>query len=102
MADQIEINAAKWIEPEMAVTESAERAAEAINHALSESDRVMVEVNLCELRGIPSSYFNLLLRRVAEAHGISAIDRVRFKLGSVVQQRVYERSAQAVRDSYAA
>lgn len=100
MQDLVIIKASQWVAPERAVTDSAEDAARAIVAELSSGKPV--EVDLTDVRGVPSSYFNLILIRIAEAHGLPALDRVTFRFATTVQRATYERSAHAVRESFAA
>lgn len=99
MAHLVTIQASQWVAPERAITDSAEDAARAAVAELSSGH--LVEIDLSDVRGVPSSYFNLLLIRIAEAHGVAALDRVSFRFATAVQRSIFDRSAKAVRDSLA-
>jgi hypothetical protein len=76
--------------------ESAGVVADAVVVYLADHDEVVVD--LSGVRGVPSSFFNVLLLRVAEAFGAAALDsRVRFTLDSDAQQDVLNRSLSAAR-----
>lgn len=100
MPDLVTIKASQWVAPQRAVTDSAEDTAHAIVEQLRAGNSV--EVDLTDVRGVPSSYFNLILIRIAEAHGLPTLERVTFRFASAVQRTTYERSAHAVRESFAA
>ena len=54
-------------------------------------------MSLAGLKGLPSSYFNPILRAVREALGLTPLQRrLRFEFDSPAQELVYERSLRAV------
>ena len=84
--------------PDRSVLDIAESIAAEIIRILDagESD---VQVDLAGMRGVPSSFFNLILLWIGERFGADAIDRSRFAFRSPLQERVYQRSLHAVRAS---
>jgi hypothetical protein len=57
-----------------------------------------VEVSFEGVRGTPSSYFNVFLRRIEEVCGIAEIDNhIRLHFGSKVQKMIFDRSLESFR-----
>jgi len=77
------------------IVDSAARLAEAIVLALRSGGSDTV--SLRGVRGITSSFANVLLQRVVEEFGPSAIrDRLHFQTDSETQKRVLDRSLEAL------
>lgn len=93
--DMIAIDAHQYVEPSRDVVESAELVADNVVSALDASNDVVV-VSLRGLRGVPSSFFNVILGRIRASFGVDAI-RTRFRVtdASDLQLRVYQRSFEA-------
>ncbi|HEU4394197.1 MAG TPA: hypothetical protein VFS92_01445 [Planctomycetota bacterium] len=80
------------------VVETAERVADAIARLLAGPGRVVV--SLCGVRGISSSFANILLQRAISVVGANELERrVVFDTDSESQQRVIRRSLDAVKST---
>ncbi|MGP1345291.1 MAG: hypothetical protein ACTS3F_01305 [Phycisphaerales bacterium] len=97
-ADRRNILLSDHLTPDRSVLDIAESIAAEIIHIL-DAGQSEVEVDLGGMRGVPSSFFNLLLLRIGERFGAAAIDRIKFGFRSPLQERVYQRSLHAVRAS---
>jgi len=83
-------------DPSGSVVHSGMMLAEAVL-ALIETG-ASVEVDLRDVRGVGSSYFNVFLRRVDEALGLAALHHyIRFRFASRIQEMVFERSLDAMK-----
>ncbi len=79
------------------LVDSAERLAGAITDSLGEHDRVVV--SLKGLRGVSSSYFNVILRNLVSSIDLVAVEeRVKFQFDSLAQEMVYQRSLLSFRE----
>ena len=77
------------------IVDSATRLAEAVVSSLRSGGSVIV--SLRGVRGITSSFANVILQRVVEEFGPEAVkDRLRFQTDSETQERVLARSLQAL------
>jgi hypothetical protein len=81
--------------PRDSVVENAERLADAIAAALASPGQVTV--SLKGLRGITSSFANVILARMArEVGGVAARARVVFETDTELQREILARSLEAV------
>ena len=55
-----------------------------------------VHISMSGMRGVASSYFNVILKRITEDLGIKALDRLHFQWDSAAQQVVYQRSLKSL------
>ena len=93
------IRAADHISPQGTIVAGAESVAAKVLDALSSSD---VVVDLHGVRGVPSTFFNIVLLAVTNHAGFEALEtRVRFQFDSPAQESVYRSSLQAVRGAHA-
>ncbi len=89
--NEVAFQAADFTDPDENMVQSAERLASAILDKLADQEKVIV--SLRGMRGVSSSYFNVLLRSVATSFGAAALkDRISFLFDSFAQELVYERS----------
>lgn len=83
------------VDPGGSIVGSGLVLAEAIITAIDVSGRV--EVDLTDIKGASSSYFNVLLLRLQEAGQLGALEkRVAFRFGSDIQDQVYRKSLAAL------
>lgn len=95
MTTTVTLSALALTDMERSIVENAEILAAAILVELK-ADRSVI-VSLAGLRGAPTSYFNLILRRLVDEVGEAAMrTRVAFEFDSPVQRLVYERSLAAI------
>ena len=88
------IRGSSHIDPSSLVR-SAELVAVAVIDGLAQCD--CVTVDLAGLKGLSSSYFNLILKTVAARYGPLAVQtRLHFKFASAAQNVTFDRSLQAV------
>lgn len=93
------IDATLYFDPERDVRESgvllANRVIEVVQAVPSDQQ---VAVTFAGVRGAASSFFNILLYRVAQHCGVGVLDqRLRFEFSSNAQRTVFNRSFDAVR-----
>jgi len=89
--------ATDYLDSEGSAVNSAIALANAVVDALN-TDVDVVEVSLVGLKGAASSYFNVFLRRVDEACGLDgALEHVRMRFGSRVQEMMYRASMDALK-----
>lgn len=94
------ITARGFVDPAGTVVAGAEALAVGVLTALESSS--VVHVDLQGLRGVPSSFFNVLLLAVAGRFGVGALGkRLVFRFDNDAQLRIYGRSLEAVRAQYA-
>lgn len=85
------IIATEFVNPQGLIVESGLLLAARISAALTAGEAV--EVSLAGMRGLSSSYFNVILGTLVEGFGLPAIEnRVRFVFDSQAQQQTYRRS----------
>lgn len=90
------VRAAEFVEPSASVVDTAEQVAKAVLRELGTGEDVVLDVR--EVRGASTAFFNVILLRVREAVGVDRMDRdVSFELGSSAQRLVFERSLAAVK-----
>ncbi|MCA9287702.1 MAG: hypothetical protein KDA05_03905 [Phycisphaerales bacterium] len=88
------VKAVDFVEQEGSVVESAARIGQRVAQALRAGHRVVL--CLRGVRGVSSSFFNVVLASVSEAtSGDVASDRFVVETDSQTQRMVYERSLQA-------
>jgi hypothetical protein len=93
------ILADRLIDRKGTVVEGADRVAAAVIAALDVAPQV--HVSLVRVRGVPSSFFNIVLLGVANRFGVdAAANRVLFDFGSDAQRQIYQRSLAAVRSAF--
>ena len=100
MADSgpVNLNLLEFVDGTKTVTDAAEQMAVVVNGYL-EASATTIRIDLSDVRGVPSSFFNLLLVRVADSSGLESLDRLDFVTSTLVQRAVLDRSLQAIRDS---
>lgn len=95
---QVKTDATGYYSPGESLVTSAERLGSGINELLATTD--MVSVSFVGLRGVSSSYFNVLLQSIVAAHGIDVLNsRVKFVFETKAQEMVFDRSLQSVRSA---
>ena len=95
---QANIEATMYFDPSEPVVTSAEKLVIAVNDMLRTAEEVSVSFH--GLRGVSSSYFNVLLKTIVEIHGIETLDnRVKFAFETQAQEMIFERSLKSVKDS---
>jgi hypothetical protein len=83
------------LDPSGRIVPSAERLATAVLQALQTNGGV--EISLAGLRGVPPTYFNIVLLGVGSQLGSEAImSRVKFLFTNDAQRHIYQRSLDAV------
>jgi len=95
MLTETALFAKDFIHPSGIILESAELLASAAVKGLSESERVSIA--MAGMSVVSSSYFNIILRRVLEAYGRDALDRVHLSSTSSLLRQIFERSREAAR-----
>ena len=90
------LRAAEFVKSDGSVVGSAEEIAMAAVLALGRAGELIIDVR--DVRGAPTAFFNVILLRIRDAVGADRLDRdVRFELGSGAQRLVFERSLAAVK-----
>lgn len=90
------IEALSLIQPDRSIVENAEILANHVLQSLASTHKVCV--SMAGVRGVSSSYFNLLLRRLVNAFDVDVVqDRVMFRFDSPVQEQVFRRSLEAIK-----
>jgi hypothetical protein len=85
------IHARQFLDPQGRIVESAKLLADEVLTQLAAHD--VVTVDLRELRGLSSSYFNVLLQRVLPVTTLADFPRrVQLMFDSPAQEHVYKRS----------
>ena len=88
---EVTIQAIDFTVQDEKLVDSAERLAEAIIDSLEAHERVVV--SLKGLRGVSSSYFNVILRNLVSSIDLAAVEeRTEFQFDSLAQEMVYQRS----------
>ncbi|MBW2703205.1 MAG: hypothetical protein JRF33_20485 [Deltaproteobacteria bacterium] len=83
------------------LVDSAERLASVLLEKLGGQEKVTI--SLVGLRGVSSSYFNVVLSEVVSVYGIDAIgDRIEFLFDSYAQELVLGRSMASIRQQHVA
>jgi hypothetical protein len=89
------LNATHFIDPQQGLVDSAKLLADATIDALSTNANATIDFT--GFRSVSSSYFNMLLSRVAETCGNDAIrSRLTFRFLSAAQENIFKRSFDAV------
>jgi hypothetical protein len=85
------IQARHFLDPEGRIVESAALLADEVVRQLASHNTVTVDLR--ELRGLSSSYFNVLLQRVSQVTTLAEFPtRVQLLFDSTAQQQVFNRS----------
>jgi hypothetical protein len=96
MSKTFELKAIDFIPENGSVIDTAEAAAACINAHLDQGESV--DVAMTGMTGVTSSFFNLVIRRVAEKFGFEVFEnRVKFRFSSTIQQQTFDRSFSATR-----
>ena len=83
------------------VVEDGDVLANAVLHALNNDPHV--QVSFVDMRGLPSSFFNVLLKRLCGSeYGPQVLERVEFIFDSSAQEKIFDRSKEAVLSRFAA
>ena len=93
-SDMVTVSANAFRDPQDRIVASAARLADEVVRLLSAHD--LIEIDLGGMRGVTSSYYNVLLHRVLEV--IPAGDfprRVKLRFDSAAQQLVFNRSLES-------
>ncbi|HTW93998.1 MAG TPA: hypothetical protein VMD30_04330 [Tepidisphaeraceae bacterium] len=94
------IDASKFLDKQGLAVESALLLATAVLDHLGRGETV--EVSMVGMRGVPSSYFNVLLSRIVDGFGVGAMDgRVTFRFDTRTQREIFHGSLESVRRSVA-
>jgi hypothetical protein len=87
------IPASKYIHDDDAVIDSAMRVAVDVVDAIQAGRSV--EVDVTDVRGIPSSFFNVIFRHIVDHVGKAGLHRVTFDTTSSLQRSIMQRSFDA-------
>jgi hypothetical protein len=91
------IQASQFLDPRGSFVDSAQRLANHVVDLLKQKKEERVEISFAGLRGLPSSYFNVLLQSIIQAGFREMLDdSIKFQLESDAQRLVYGRSRNAV------
>jgi hypothetical protein len=93
-ADLISLNAAAFMDSTGSIVATAGRLADELMRHLR--DGHSVNVSMRGMRGVASSYFNVILQRITKELGMEALDRLHFQWDSAAQQVVYQRSLKSL------
>lgn len=95
------VNAHNFMMESGSVVESASALAQQVVRVLEQGRTV--RISLAGVKGLPSSYFNVLLEHIVQLTGFDAIgERVQFEFDSRPQQVVFARSLEAIRRIHSA
>ena len=90
------IEASQSRDPQDRIVASGLLLADEVVRRLTDHD--VVEVNLKGLRGVTSSYYNVVLHRVLSILSMAEFARrVKFRFDSAAQEQVYNRSLESAR-----
>lgn len=90
MAVQVTIRATDFLRGDETIVVGAEKLADAVLCALN--DGATVTISMEGARGVSSSFFNVILKRVADQIGPAAANSLCFVFDSEATRMVYERS----------
>jgi hypothetical protein len=91
MTHAITIQARRFVDREGRIVESAAALADEVVRQLAIHD--IIAVDLLEMRGLSSSYFNVLLQRISAVTTLPEFSRrVRILFDSPAQEQVFKRS----------
>ena len=100
MPATITIEAKNFLDPNGGIVQSASLLADEVIRQLKQTD--VVRIDFRDVRGLTSSYFNVLLQRVlAETTQQAFSQRIQLHFDSIAQQQVFDRSMESVRRSVA-
>ena len=89
------VQATQFIDPSGSIVKSATAVGAAVLEQLDKGSDVVI--SLAGMKGVSSSYFNLVLQAIVERHGAAVLNsRVRFAFNSPAQDVVYQKSLRAV------
>ena len=89
------IDAKRFLDPQGRIVASGQLLADEVARALSQHD--VVQINFGGMRGLPSSYFNVLLQRIIPvANAQDFCRRVMTCFDSTAQEQVFRRSFESV------
>jgi hypothetical protein len=92
------IRAADHVRPGASIVATAEAVSRAVVDALRFGGGA--QVDLSGMRGVPSTFFNVILLGAVNAVGLDAVDRhLEFVFETRAQHEVFDRSLKAVRES---
>ena|SRR5437868_4024214 len=92
----VTVSANAFRDPEDRIVASASRLADEVVRLLAAHD--VIEIDLCGMRGVTSSYYNVLLHRVLEVIPLADFSRrVRIRFDSAAQEFVFKRSFESAR-----
>ena len=99
----MDVRAADHLDPDGSIVASGERLADVVADRIDAGGASGVtSVSFDGMRGVPPTFFNVLLTRLADRCGLAAVsERVAFRFTSAVQEQVYRRSLAAVARSAA-
>lgn len=90
----LEVRAADYRDPSGSIVGSGEAVAAVVAQKLAAGEDVLV--TFAGLRGLPSSYYNSILRVICDQQGLAAIGtRVRFHFETPAQEFVFKQSLAA-------
>jgi hypothetical protein len=95
MPTETALFAKDFLDPQGVVLRSADNVADAVIASLGENDRVSIAMN--GMPAVSSSFFNVILRRVLDALGPAALDRLHMATPSAVLRQIFDRSLLAMR-----
>jgi hypothetical protein len=96
----VTLEATHFLDPDGSIIGSASLMGQAAWEKLQAGEDV--RISLVGLKGLPSSYFNIVLLRLIEALGVDAVrHRVTFQFASAAQKQMFQRSYDAVAKSVA-
>lgn len=90
------VSGSDFVDPNGSIVESAQLFA---NHVcvLLESDATDIEISFVGMKGLTSSYFNLLLRLVLQTVGVDGFQsRIQCRFDSPLQESVFQRSWETI------
>ena len=90
------VSANAFRDPQDRIVASASRLADEVVRVLAVHD--VVEIDLCGMRGVTSSYYNVLLHRVLGVIPVADFSRrVKMRYDSAAQEMVFNRSFELAR-----
>lgn len=83
------------------VVEDGDALADAVLNVLMNDPHV--QVSFVDMRGLPSSFFNVLLKRLCDSEdGPQILEKIEFIFDSSAQEKIFARSKEAVLSRFAA
>jgi len=90
----VTLNAAAFNQEDGSIVGSATCFADELVRNLR--DGRSVNVSMKGMRGVASSYFNVILQRITKELGIEVLERVTFQWDSAAQELVFQRSLKSL------